>query len=193
MDYIRELEAIDKAESKANKIKSAVEQLRFTLATLAEIEDGAAVRVRLDCGHGAELTIDSALNQKALREYIKKALEERARRQYEALQRVTDPEVNRPAGMTRLETPEKIKTELAKEVPERFPKPIPLQAIKATTTDADGREIIDDKALAEAYFKKGLGVKAISEASGIDEDVVFAHLEKIKAAKEQAAKECARR
>ena len=155
MDYIRELEAIDKAESKANKIKSAVEQLRFTLATLAEIEDGATVRVRLDCGHGAELTIDSALNQKALREYIKKTLEERARRQYEALQRVTDSEVNRPAGITRLETPEKIKTELAKEIPERFPKPIPLQQIKATATDAEGREIIDDKALAEAYFKRG--------------------------------------
>ena len=192
MDYIRELDAIGKAESKAEKLKTAAEQLRFTLATLAEINDGAAVRVRLDCGHGAELNIDAALNQKALREYVKKTLEERAARQYEALQRVTDPELNRPAG-ARYATPEKIKTELVKEIPERFPKPIPLQQIKATTTDASGREIIDDKALAEAYFKKGLGVKAISEASGIEEDVVFAHLEKIKAAKEKAAKECARR
>lgn len=192
MDYIRELDAIGKAESKAEKLKTAAEQLRFTLATLAEINDGAAVRVRLDCGHGAELNIDAALNQKALREYVKKTLEERAARQYEALQRVTDPELNRTAG-ARYETPEKIKTELVKEIPERFPKPIPLQQIKATTTDADGREIINDKALADAYFKHGLGVKAISEASGIEEDVVFAHLEKIKAAKEKAAKECARR
>ena len=192
MDYLRELDAISKAESKADKIKAAAERLRFTLATLAEMKDGAAVRVRLDCGHGAELNIDAALNQKALREYVKKSLEESAARQYEVLRRVTDPEVDRPTG-ARIETPEKIKTELVQEIPERFPKPIPLQAIKARTTDATGREIIDDKALADAYFKKGLGVKAISEASGIDEDVVFSHLEKIKAVKEKAAKECARR
>jgi len=189
MDYIKELDAINKAESKADKIKGAAEQLRLTLATLAEIDDGAAVRVRLDCGHGAELFIDNLLPQKPLREYVKKTLEEKARRQFETLQRVSDPAFDRPAKM---ETPEKIKTELVKEIPERYPKPTLLQPLKWTITEM-GREVINEKALADAYFKHGLGVHEISERSGIEEGEVFARLEKIKAAKEKAAKECARR
>lgn len=193
MDYKRELEAIDRAETKAKRISGAAESLRYILATLAEIEDGAAARVRLDCGNGAELDINSLLNGKEITAYIKRILEEKAERQFSNLLRVLNPEAVAQKAAARIETPEKIKTELVKEIPERKPKAVVLPIVKATTTDTDGKEIINEKALADAYFKNGMGVHEIGEASGLDEDVIFSTLEKIKAAREKAARECARR
>ena len=180
MNHAKELEMIEKAEGKAKTITNVADKLKLTLATLEEIEGGGLIRVRLDCGNGAELVLDNLINTAAVTKYMKGTLEENAAFLYDQLHRLYDATFEKKKN----NAPEKIKAELVKEIPERSRKPFEI------TAEAD---TIDEKALERLYFKKGLGVKAISDQMQIPEEIIATRLEQIKTAKQQAAKECARR
>lgn len=113
MDYKKELDLIKMAEDRAQQLSKAAGKLKLTLAALEELEDGAQLTLRIDCGEGAEMNIDRALNREGITKHFKGILEEAARRQFVTLAKVYG---NDQRGE---ETPEKIKTELVMEIPER--------------------------------------------------------------------------
>ena len=109
MDNTKELNLIKLAEERAKALTKAASKLKLILSALEELEDGASVSLRLDCGKGAEMNVDGALNREATTKHFKSILEEAARRQFVTLAKVYGG----------ADTPEKIKTELVMEIPER--------------------------------------------------------------------------
>ena len=129
MDYTKELDLIEKAESRAKDLNGAAAKLKITLAALEEIEQGGEITLRIDCGKNAELNIDKALNRAAVTKHFKGILEEAARRQYVTLAQIYGEDTG-----AKLETPEKIKTELVREIPERIPTPVRVPRFRRVPT-----------------------------------------------------------
>lgn len=114
MNYAKELDLISKAEERAQTLKKAAGRLKIMLAALEEINQGAQVSLKVDCGKGAEMSLDGVFNGDGLTKHFEGMLLENARRQYIQLAKIYGEDTG-----TRIETPEKIKTELAMEIPER--------------------------------------------------------------------------
>lgn len=201
MNYTKALDLIADTDKKLKEMEAAQYKLRQALAALAEIENGATINLRLICPatstHAeAVLNIDGILDRALTVDYIKNKIEAVAKLSYAALLQFhpekIPPEEDQEPGIRipeelkakKLETPEKVQT---METPETPAEELPVKII------TNGHSTANDKLIEKMYFKEGKSAKKIAAETGLAESCVYNHLNKIKAEKEKAAKECVRR
>lgn len=192
MNFTKAIDLMTDTEKRMKEIDVALHRLRNSLAAIAELDNGAKADMILKCDGVTEpMHIGNLIDEKTLTEYIRDRLEVVARTNFEKLL-CFRPEKNVEVQEEDL-LPLKIPEELARkkeqreepvetEEPEQMPKLI----------GRNGKQVVNDALIARMYFKDGKSGKQIAAEIGLSESAVFNHLAKIRAAKEQAAKECAR-
>ena len=216
MNFSKALDLIAETDNKIKVMEEAKDKLRLALAAKAEFDNGAKAKIMLVCGEGiAPMDIDGLLAGNNFTAEIKKRVDEIAIKYYLKLQ---NHNIYGGTGHTKIETPEPQK--LPEIIPEPEPPKMETQEAapeekaptptfetpesKAPREEQHGIEIpeqfaeikrkkINDKVIAELYYKQSKTVKEIVLETGYGESTVFKHLSNMKAAKEKAAKECVRR
>ena len=194
MNFTKAIDLMTDTEKKMKEIDAALHMLRNSLAAIAELDNGAKADLILECNGVAEpMHIGNLMDENVLTAYVKDRLEIVARMNFETLL-CFKPEA-------RIETPEdelpplKIPEELQKKKEQRE-EPIeteePEQASVPKVIGRNGKPVINDVLLERLYFKEGKTGLQIVKETGLSESAVFNHLAKLRAAKEQAAKECVR-
>lgn len=204
MNFTKALDLITKTDKQIKELNEARDKLQLSLATLAELDHGAKVVLRLDCKplngqeERAEMCIDEIINGSDLAAYIYDAIRHEARRNYLQLSYYQGGEKESGEEISPEPSPEpKKKTET--EIPEKGSAAIiPTPAKIETPEEPKPRKkaapgTVDKAKLADMYFKQGKSAKEIASETGWGKSTVFNYLAAIRAEKEKTAKECARR
>ena len=204
MMFTKALDLLTETEKKVKEVENAQFKLRMALAAIAEIEKGAQASLRLlvpdASGQGfAQMDIDGVLESDLLTDYVRERLEATAKFSYMTLLGFKgDPEaIAAEDKENEVKIPDRLKKDpelpkvLTLETPETVPAELP--DLPAKIRGEHGKLVVNEKLLSKLYFKDGKSAKQIAAETGLAESCVFNHLKKLRAEKEQAAKECVRR
>lgn len=199
MNFTKAIDLMTDTEKRMKEIDAALHDLRNALAAIAELDNGAKADMILKCNGLTEpVHIGNLMDEGLLTKYVRDRLELVARSNFEKLLYFRPEE---KSDIQEEEMPPlKIPDELArkKEQREEPSENLPVEAIAhevepmPKVIGKNGKAIVNDALIARMYFKDGKSGKQIAAETGLSESAVFNHLAKIRAAKEQAAKECAR-
>ena len=201
MMFTKALDLLTETEKKVKEVENAQFKLRMALAAIAEIEKGAQASLRLlvpdASGQGfAQMDIDGVLESDLLTGYVKERLEKTAKLSYMTLLNFNGEESKTVAAEAKPDAvtiPDRLKKDpeppkvLTLETPETVPEDQPGKIIE------NGRKVANVALIEKLYFKDGKSARQIAAELELAESCVFNHLKKLKAEKEQAAKECVRR
>ena len=203
MNFTKALDLLMESEKRVKEVEAAQYKLRMSLSAIAEIEKGARASLRLIVPAGdnndAIMNIDGVLESDLLTDYVRERLEATAKFSYMTLLGFKgDPEAKAAEDKeNEVKIPDRLKKDpelpkvLTLETPETVPAELP--DLPAKIRGEHGKLVVNEKLLEKMYFKDGKSAKQIAAETGLAESCVFNHLKKLRAEKEQAAKECVRR
>ena len=187
-------ELLRQGKDKLKELQEGMNILSTAMAAkeLMDVVGNVSISVFASAGLGGA---DTCLNE--LWEYDKDALKDMVMRQIE--RQITRGKALLASTGCFSEVREAMPEEEApviKEEPKPEPEPEPFQTdaeIPERLEKARVKHTVDRKLLEEMYFRQGKGCKKIARETGLAESTVFRHIAEMKAEKEKAAKECARR